>query len=285
MMQVLSPSNKAHVVDTPKPPSMQETLETMQANVNQYTRANDRRMVLRSLRDVKFLQCLTLDAVNLPAGEGEVDLQKLEQQVADEVVVVNGVPFEPVGLLNDGSTRSSRSNRSVASTTSSSSSLDALESQNSSIIPMLKGLCQHLTTANGGTKSSASDLYRALLLRLAPSADALFRLNSLLGSADLVVLPVNHETTSHHHHDSSTKKKPIALNIYQSQGSIHMDLTTHCTIGLFRKNDIGSSSSAHGNTGKPWISLEAKVHERANLSVPSSSPARILSVKLPQDLY
>lgn len=238
----------------------------MQTNLIRYTRSNDRRMVLRSLKDVKFLSCLTLDPVQTADGP----LSDLEKEVAEENIVLNGVPFKPVGLGADGKEHGSNA-------------------VNSSL-PMLKGLCSQFCE-RPNVDLDQTVLYEKLIIRMAKttaSADPYFRLNSLLGSSDLLVMPIGADgqgvpattaatsisTAVNNKKDFSYIKNPIHLNVYETHNEIHVTLSEAYTFGLFRKSDVKSA--------RPWIIINAVVNERANIS--SDQSVRHLTVKLP-DLY
>jgi len=243
-------------------------IKKMQANLVRYARANDRRMVLRSLRDVKYLNSILLDPAQSADGPTVFDLEK---EVASEKLVLNGIPFKAGIEDPDGRFHDSLSVR-----------------MKSSCIPMIKGLCTALCN-NPGVKMSTREIYEKLIVRLAKttaSADPYFRLNSLLGSADLIVMPLNDVKTgsssngSHgrpntiHRSKSDEELEPIQLNLYETEGAIHIKLKESYEFGLFRKSDVSS--------GRPWIVLQAIVNERANLQ--TSASVRTLRVKFP-DLY
>jgi hypothetical protein len=247
---------------------LEDSIQKMRSNLNRYARANDRRMVLRSLKDVSFLSCLALDNVQPYDGP----LSDLEKEVSEETIILNGVPFKAPGLTSDGTAR-----RTVP--------------HNGNILGMIKGLSAQLC-GREGVKMSPNDLYEKLILRMArttSSSDAYFRLNSLLGSSDLLVMPVS-ASTQHAGNQSLTPsiavnkeaaqvtptptESPIQMNIYVSNGEVHMTLSVTYPFGLFRKSDV--------KPGRPWISIQGLVNERANFS--NDESARNLNAKLP-DLY
>jgi hypothetical protein len=243
--------------------TMDEAIQKMQSNLIRYARANDRRMVLRSLRDVKFLNCLLLDVAQPSDGP----LFDLEKEVAEETVVFNDIPFKAVGLTADG-----RSRGSMAA------------GMKNSCIPMLKGLCGQLCNKQG-VSASPREIYEKLVVRLAPttaSADPYFRLNSLLGSSDMLVMPLSKEAAAAagpksltkppmNDKDAASESRSIGLNLYEANGDIHMTLTQIYEFGLFRKNDV--------KPGRPWVVIHCVVNERANLS--NNQSVRRLNVKLP----
>ena len=97
------------------------------------------------------------------------------------------------------------------------------------------------------SRLSSQSIYQAMIVRLArttSSADSYFHLNALLGSQELVMKQMNAPTP------------PTQLMMYETNGAIHVVLTTYHPYGLFRKCDVTS--------GKAWIPLQAAIHERVN---------------------
>ena len=243
---------------------MEERLEDailkMKSNLNRYARSNDRRMIMKSLKDVKSLSCLAMDPVQ-PASN---DMKDLELEVGREDVTLNGIPFKPVGFSADGKIRKSDSSRSF--------------------IVMLEGLCEQLCKMDGVT-IDYRELYDELILRMArtaSSADAYFHLNSLMGSPDLLVMPVaqgfssappttNGVIRGPASSDTAAAVDPIQLSLYVANGDVHMNLSQTYAFGLFRKADVKS--------GKPWIEVQGVIHERTNFS--NKQSVRHLTVKFP----
>jgi hypothetical protein len=240
-----------------------QSVQKMQSNLIRYTRAQDRRMVLRSLKDVAFLSALTLE----PIEQSETEFSDLENEICEETVILNGIPFKPIGRTAAGKIRGSNCTLS-----------------------MLKGVCDKICDmAKSDLKSD--DLYQQLVLRMAKttaSADSYFRLNSLLGSSDLLVMPLTSDNLQAEktprsvtlqklsaQKEAPVANQPIRLNIYETHGSsVHMTISQTYKFGLFRKSDVKS--------GRAWIGIDAVVSERANMTTEKS--VRILNVKLP-DLY
>jgi hypothetical protein len=240
---------------------VEDEVSKLKNNLNRYARTNDRRMTIRSIKDVKFLACLPMDPVGPPSGP----LKDMEIEVAEESIVVNGVPFKNVGYTVDGKSRKSNSV--------------------SNSIVMLKGLCDSLCQSPGVTVSSDT-LYKSLITRMVrttSSADAYFRLNPLMGSSDLLVMPVvGGFTTAPKKTESGVVRgpassdtagsiNPIQLNLYVTDGNVHMTLSATFAFGLFRKSDVKS--------GRPWIEVQALVNERTNFS--NQQSVRHMSVNVP----
>lgn len=264
------------------PPTQQEQIDQMKANLSRYTRSNDRRMVLRSLKDVSFLSHVPLEGGFLEVPD--IPMSDLEKEVSQETIILNTVLFRPVG--------------SVVVPRKDVVSKAGL---NSGGTIMVQGLAEALCRKSS-VKMDGRELYQQLLVRMArttASADAYFQLNSMLGSSDLMVMQL---ATWSQHADlknkistsfssgsdgssSNDKKKKISsldsmldensdqiqLNLYEQHGQIHMTLDMAFDFGLFRKSDV--------KPNRPWIAIQAVVHERANLSTNES--VRYMRVRLP----
>mmetsp|Transcript_25819 Transcript_25819/g.39614 ORF Transcript_25819/g.39614 Transcript_25819/m.39614 type:complete len:283 (+) Transcript_25819:103-951(+) len=246
------------------PSSTDEAVQKMQSNLVRYARAQDRRMVLRSLKDVKFLSSLTMELIQ---PSEEIELIELEKEVCDESVILNCIPFKPVGRDVVGTSRASNCT-----------------------LPMLKGVCEKLCDMATTSGVESAELYGQLVLRLAKttsSADPYFYLNSLLGSSDLMVMPLTPENVQSfgkaprsknlqklmaQRKDAPQANPPIQLNVYAANGHLHITLSQTHKYGLFRKSDV--------NSGRPWIAIDAVVNERTNMS--TSKGVRSMNVKLPE---
>jgi hypothetical protein len=250
--------------------TVEETFQKMKANLIRYARGNDRRMILRSLKDVKLLQCLSLDV----AQNSDGPLFDLEKEVAEQSMIINGVRVAGVSF---------HTNPLMKDTVT-------IAVKNSSI-PLLKHLCRELCDKPHVTTSSR-ELYEKLIVRLAKStasADPYFRLNSLLGSPDLLVMPLDNKYGSTPsllpargatgNTKPNEEPEPLAttfpstqLNVYADNGEIHITLRQTHKFGLLRKADVKSN--------RPWLTIDAVVNERANLS--TNNGIRHLKVVLPQ---
>jgi len=237
-----------------KEQALEESIQKLRMNLTRYARANDRRMVLRSLKDVRQLSSLPLD----PVPDYDGSLEELEHELQTEYVTINGIAFRPAAQLR---------------TTRNNTALTTLRS-------LCDKLCEH-----AGWKQQPEDIYKAIVLRIAKttaSADPYFQLNSFLGSAELLLQPIEASAAqkpsvdiaakTDSSVDSSSKEiVPIEVNVYASDGNIHVTIAAVYWFGLFRKSDV--------KPGKPWISIEGHVKERTNLT--NESAVRSLCVKLP----
>jgi hypothetical protein len=218
-----------------------EAYSHMQSSVSKYARANDRRMVLRSMREVKYLSCIPLDSS--PESAPVEDLKSAEEELmTEDSIILNGIPFH-------GSQH---------------------------FLTTLKELCAKFTEQEG-VWLTASDFYEILVGKMARSTssnDSFFELNSLIGSPDLMLMPI-----------AQKQSFAIKMHVYVSGGQIHTNLTTTNTFGLFRKADVKPADlGGHGAvSSRPWIGIQATVEERANIS--SGSAVRHVKVLLPDSLY
>jgi hypothetical protein len=193
------------------------------------------------MREVKYLSCIPLDSS--PESAPVEDLKSAEEELmTEENIILNGIPFH-------GSQH---------------------------FLTTLKELCAKLSEQEG-VRLTATNLYEILVGKMArssSSADSFFKLNSLIGSSDLMLMP-------------TTQKQSFAIkmNLYVSGGQIHTNLTTTNAFGLFRKADVKPADlGGHGAiSSRPWIGIQATVEERANVS--SGSAVRHVKVLLPNSLY
>jgi hypothetical protein len=251
----------------------EDTVSRLKSNLNRYTRTNDRRMVLRSLKDVKFLSNITLGNPILPPN---VSLSELEQELVEETLILNQQLFKPLSTVTR---RDMFTNAGL----------------NSGCLVILKGLSEGLCDDNTSSTFyrhplNGKALYEKLVARLArtsASADINEYLHALLGTSDLIVkhvvngqnklsaTPGNAISKSSSHgssgSDNTNNDKIIRVNVYQSNGDIHMTLDMMLEFGLYRRIDV--------NTVRPWITLQAYLHERANLS--TGKNYRTVRVKTP----
>jgi len=249
-----------------------EAWEKFKNSIAKYARTNDRRMMIRALKDCPRLRIVPMDPIDaemIPRNDQQWNHCEIE--VSKTHVRINGATM--------GAPSVCRNNKKEII-------------PNREMMEILKKMCDHLTfgsTQNGGTDAaiSSDELYRELLLRFVrskSSADAFFQLNALLGCNDLVVQP-----------PKKAGPLPTDLTIYKSQGGqgdgnaadIHAVVVTRHPFGLFRKSDLtgGSPSvaSISASGGKrPWVRLIAEVYERVNFSTGAS--VRYCSVKVQDKL-
>lgn len=211
----------------------------MQTYLSKYARSNDRRMVLRSMRDVKYLKCIALETTTAPRDSVQASEEEL---LAEENIILNGVPFTGCNHF----------------------------------LTTLKELCAKICDQDG-VWMECDALYENLVTRMArsnASADSFFKLNPLVGSPDLILMP-----TSHKH------AFPIKLNIYVANGQIHSTLSTTNSFGLFRKADVKPADlgGLKASSSRPWVAIHAVVDERSNVS--NGQAVRHVKVLLPESLY
>ena len=183
----------------------------LKANLQRYTRGNDRRMAIRSLNECRPLRAITMDG-NPASPSSQEQWKDLEKEVCHTSIQLNG--------------------------------LDIPASPSSQILKILSDLCNEMCRES---RLSSQSVYQAMIVRLArttSSADSYFHLNALLGSQELVMKQIHAPTP------------PTRLMMYETDGAVHVALTTYHPYGLFRKCDVTS--------GKAWIPLQAAIHERVN---------------------
>lgn len=213
-----------------------EAFAKMRGNLSKYAKTNDRRMVLRSMRNNKFLACLPLD----PVQPDEASVHSLENELSHESIVLNGIAFH----------------------------------SNKDFLTVLHELCLKLCEMDG-VAINPQFLYEQLVIRMARStaaADSHFKLNAVMGSPDIIIMPVPMKRMP---------SCPIELNLFVHKGNVHAQVSTTNNCGLFRKADVKPLEPSK-NRGRPWIALTTVVDERVNFS--NSESVRHLRVKVP-DLY
>jgi len=201
------------------------------------------------MREVKYLGCISLDPIVDDTDSGD-HLQDWEQEISQESnIVLNGIPF----------------------------------SGSHHFLSTVKELCYKFSESTSG-ETSAFFLYKSLLMRMARStsaSDAHFRLNAIMGSPDLMLLPTTRS--------GSSGGAPVRANVYVSGGMVHATITTTHSYGLYRKSDVRPSEIRIGRGGtmqhasRPWIALQACVDERVNFTTRDS--VRHVRVRLPETLY
>lgn len=129
-------------------------LKELEANLQRYTRGNDRRMVIRSLGECRPLRAIPIDG-NPASPSSQTEWKNLEREVCFTTIELNGLEFPA--------------------------------SSSSQILKILLELCRELCRES---RLSYQSIYQAMIVRLArttSSADSYFHLNALLGSQDLLL--------------------------------------------------------------------------------------------------
>lgn len=228
--------------------SREESIEKLKANLTRYARSNDRRMVLRSLKDASFLSYIPLDA---PIIRSDVSLSDLENEVSMSKVILNENVLTPPSEVGKNA-----------------------EMCNGSAM-IIKGVLYAL--------GKDSSMYKPVFFRLAESsasADVFSQLNAMMGSTELIVKKLSPDYTVKSNAAIVNKKKtseagePCDLTLYNAGGQVHMTLESQFNFGLFRKSD--------GEAPRAWIVMKCKVHERTNLS--TNETVRSMNMETP-DLY
>lgn len=223
--------------------SREESIGNLKSDLLRYARSNDRRMVLRCLKDARFLSYVPLEAAVDQSG---VPMSELEKEVSQEKVRLNDILLNP---RNPSETKNVFANSGT----------------NRGCIHMVKSLAEILCEDNTLDENT---LYGHVLGRLAKksaSAEVYFQINSMMGSTALTTKELSSENTA------KISKEASDLKLYNSGGQIHMILETTFNYGLFREKDA--------IINRPWVILQCNIHERANLSTGESF--RSLNVKTP----
>eukprot|EP00562_Extubocellulus_spinifer_P031240 CAMPEP_0178710504 /NCGR_PEP_ID=MMETSP0699-20121125/17816_1 /TAXON_ID=265572 /ORGANISM="Extubocellulus spinifer, Strain CCMP396" /LENGTH=207 /DNA_ID=CAMNT_0020359057 /DNA_START=39 /DNA_END=662 /DNA_ORIENTATION=- len=129
-------------------------------------------------------------------------------------------------------------------------------------------------------------LYESIVKRISQKhtgSDSYFKLNSIMGSADLLLMAIKKSSFS----DSSSKMVPacpIEIDLFVEGGNVHANIDTTECYGLFRKADVqtfnpASPRAAHN---KPWIIVAATIHEMVSFS--NGESVRSLKTKVVQDM-
>lgn len=257
-------------------PKIDQAIMVMKTSLGRFTRANDRRMVLRTLKEVKYLKALPIESRPPPM----VDLEELELEVAKENLVLNGQAFNRKTKYGRTSTDFLHVLHELcyplcdnASGPSSISGAVSVHTSNQSMISTIENAL------------SPDTLYYDLLCRLArtiTSADCFSKLNDILGSHELILMNSSAERKPklkkgkalNSTLSSEMAVPPIEINIFEEGGNIHAHVVTTLSYGLYRKLDV--------NTGRPWIKLQAELNERINFS--TGSQVRHVTIHWP-DMY
>lgn len=194
-------SPRSHVSGkiTLKAPQSRDFMDKM----SRYTRASDRKNVLKTLKE-----CSTLKMITLPPKpsfpSSEYTWNEMEQEVFRTRFDMNGIPLGP----------------------------GCLSSSRFEIQKILKIVCIQLAEQNDSF--AAEELYRELIVRLAESnsrAEAHRALDLYMASPQLQLQPLEEDPVAKPH---------INVSLYEANGQFHIVLDVHHSFGLFRKLDLGS---------------------------------------------
>lgn len=276
-------------------PGPEGDVARLQQALNDASRRNDREGALLELQSMKSipLECipfiLEADADGGTESSAEnksslVDLQSAEAETMTKRIKMNSVTFY--------ATSSPPNNASNTENRPSSPFLDGLSN-------LCETLCATSTSGSGGAgigsisedhaASSTLDshtLYESIVKRISQkhtAADSYFKLNSIMGSAELLLMAIKGSSFS----DTSSKVVPacpIEIDLYVEGGNIHANIDTTECYGLFRKADVktfnpASPRAAHN---KPWIIIAATIHEMVSFS--NGESVRSLKTKVVQNI-
>ena len=239
-------------------PKIDQAIMNMKTSLSRFTRANDRRMVLRTLKEVKYLRAMPVE----PRPPPMVDLEELEMEVAKENLILNGQTFYKKTKYGRTSTDFLHVLHELCYQLCENAACP-------SIVGMSSATGAPCATASMISTSSAmtvspDTLYYDLLCRLArtiTSADCYGKLNDVLGSNDLILMNSNAERKPKAKKGKIANEAalpPIEVNIFEEGGNVHAHIVTTLAYGLYRKLDA--------NTGRPWIKMQAELSERSNFT-------------------
>ena len=146
--------------------SREDSIERLRLNLVQFTRTNDRRMVMRKLKDATFLSYIPLEA---PIIRSSDSMLKVEKEASMEKLLLNGTLLKPPSA-----------DRTWDNSGTNSGPVWILKSY-------MKVLCE-------GSKLDDKIMYERVIIRLAkssPSAEILSILSPLMESAELILLCKN----------------------------------------------------------------------------------------------
>uniref|UniRef100_A0A7S4N7M3 Uncharacterized protein n=1 Tax=Odontella aurita TaxID=265563 RepID=A0A7S4N7M3_9STRA len=225
----------------------------LQTSLLTYTKASNRKQVLKSLKDATFLSNIALDASAFD------DADASEREVASDRVVLNGLHFH-------------------GSADSPSTFLDTLREVSRQLCERGEGAAGPEDPADDDDDDRADprDVYEGLIFRMTRSvnaADSYFKLNALLGSPDLILMPRK---------EAHSDLPPVEVDLMAVDGTVQATISCPNVYGLFRKGDLkntfGKAQPMPYEAGiNPWISIDAIVEQRVNFT--NGESVRYLRIK------
>jgi len=233
--------------------SREERIDKLKSSLIQFARTNDRRMVMRKLKEATFLSYIPLEPQIIASN---LSMSKLEQEVYKQKLVLNGTLLKP---------------------TSTDTTIRNCGTNNGPLVilkPYVKELCED-------TELNERTIYEGIIMRLERSSkmvEIYSILSSFMENAELILKEVPFDYTIKSSSYVMNKNKATNygdlpdLTLYTTGSEIHMSLDNTFNFGLYRKSDTV--------VNRPWIILRCKVHERLNVS--TNETFRSLSVKTPE---
>mmetsp|Transcript_105 Transcript_105/g.153 ORF Transcript_105/g.153 Transcript_105/m.153 type:complete len:262 (+) Transcript_105:61-846(+) len=217
------------------------TISRLHQALTAHARTNDKSKLLSALSTHLKNTCLPLEPA--PPLDPAVALQDISR----ERVILNGVPF-----------------------------LSASSGVNNQFLEAIYELCEKMCDMDD-VRTRPQELVEGLFMRMARSgsgADSYFKLNSIMGSPDLILMPRQPE-------GNQTLPPPILVDLYVAGGQIHAIISCTNMYGLFRKADITGikTGSNAGGDNAAWINVDAVVEERVNFG--NGDSVRFLKAKFP----
>lgn len=172
----------------------------LQKNFSRYVRTNDRRMMIRAMKDCRRLSNIPISPLDTKPLliKSDTEWKEVETECSKSKITLNGITFTG---------RDERKRR------------EAME--------IFKKLCEKITE---GIELSSEQLFQELLVRMGRDSmteDIFSQIEGILGCPDLVITPPKKATAL-----------PIELNLYESGGSVHAVCWMRHLCALFRKSDL-----------------------------------------------
>lgn len=255
------------------------TVSKLQKALSDASRRNDYDMAIHELQQTKYLSSIPLDSILTPidtttttttcADENSTDLQSAEAEMMKKRINLNSMTFFH-------GTASSNNHTS------------------SPFLTSLTDLCLTLCgdgDFDGGKKNQGGvdsrALYESIIKRISQKntgADSYFKLNSIMGSAELMLMPMkSNDNARGGAAAAAAATYPIEIELFAEGGNIHANITSAECYGLFRKSDVKGfhPASPRAADNKPWVTIEARIRERVNFS--NGRSVRSLMAKVVKD--
>jgi len=172
----------------------------LQKNFSRYVRTNDRRMMMKAMKDCRRLSNIPIRSLDTKPLliKSDTEWKELETEVSKSKITLNGITFTG---------RDERKRREA--------------------MQILKKLCEKITEE---IELSSEQLFQELLVRMGRDTmteDIFSQIDAILGCPDLAITP-----------PKKTTALPIELNLYESGGSVHAVCWMRHLCALFRKSDL-----------------------------------------------
>jgi hypothetical protein len=191
-----------------KQEEMDSTLAQLKATLSRFTRSNNRKLVLQTLHNYRYLKCIPLESLPV-APSSQAAWQELETQVCARPLILNQLQLAPTNELTT----------------------------------TLYSLCEKLCTDLPITAASVCSSIIVKINQDSAATDVYFQLNAILGSQELILQqpPSLAHTNNAKVPGNAPKQTPTQLDLYKADGVLHGRLTHRLAVGVFRKSDLSNS--------------------------------------------